>query len=186
MFLDKIVVTHPLLAIFDSTDRWGHSNQEQNAIRGGMYPGQVFYSITNAWWLKWWKWEATCDRNALGMVLVLDTRVKHILQNNGTGKCTMFSSWLDNLRNLLCRGYRSCLNYDVGFKWWNRQICFGGGGQMGWSNNLFLYTGDDWKDCPMDRWHLGTPILVPTEVNENYPGVAYYPMKIHTLKWQHL
>ena len=42
------------------------------------------------------------------------------------------------------------------------------GGQMGGSNNLFLYTGDDWKDCPMDRWHLGTPIFVPTEVNENY------------------
>jgi hypothetical protein len=38
MLLDKIMVTHPLLAIFDSTDRWGHSNQEQNAIRGGMHP----------------------------------------------------------------------------------------------------------------------------------------------------
>ena len=53
---------------------------------------------------------------------------------------------------------------------------------MGGSNNLFLYTGDDWKDCPMDRWHLGTPIFVPTEMNENYPGVACYPMNIHTLK----
>ena len=38
MFLDKIVVTHPLLAIFDCADRWGHSDQEQNAIRGGMHP----------------------------------------------------------------------------------------------------------------------------------------------------